>query len=72
MEQFTETISMNTIYILEAMKSEYLDELRSGMFFEWYTKLTGQCEKDGVVWYLLKHLRQFSLPRPPIDESQTP
>lgn len=61
---------MNNISILEAIKSEYLVELRSGMFFEWYPQLTGEWEKDNVDWFLLKHLRQ--LPRPPIDESQNP
>jgi hypothetical protein len=36
----------------------YLNEVQSGMFFEWYPELSGTWEKDQLRWTLLKLSRK--------------
>jgi hypothetical protein len=43
--------------VIEAEKFNYLTELHSGMFFEWYPSLTGKWEEDKTRWFLAKQMR---------------
>ena len=43
--------------VIEDQKFEYMTELHSGMFYEWYPGLTGEWEKDSARWMLSRMLR---------------
>jgi hypothetical protein len=44
--------------IIEEQKFDYLTELHSGMFYEWYPMLTGNWEQDKARWVLYRTMRK--------------
>lgn len=43
---------------IDASHSEYLKELHSGMFWEWYPELSGKWDDDKVRWNLYRVMRK--------------
>lgn len=46
--------------VIDEQKFQYLTELHSGMFYEWYPGLSGDWEKDKTRWYLAKQMRDHA------------
>lgn len=44
--------------VIDEQHSDYLSELHSGMFYEWYPSLTGKWENDKTRWVLYRTMRK--------------
>lgn len=44
--------------VIEEQKFDYITELHSGMFYEWYPSLTGNWEDDKTRWVLYRTMRK--------------
>lgn len=44
--------------VIDDQKFEYLTELHSGMFYEWYPELSGKWTEDQARWVLYRMMRQ--------------
>jgi len=46
--------------VIDDQKFNYLTELHSGMFYEWYPTLTGKWEDDKTRWMLARMMRDHT------------
>lgn len=44
--------------VIDEQKFDYLSELHSGMFYEWYPGLSGKWEEDKTRWFLYRTMRK--------------
>lgn len=44
--------------VIDEQKFDYLTELHSGMFWEWYPGLSGKWEEDKARWVLYRTMRK--------------
>ena len=63
--------------MITTSKAYYDSVLKTGMFFEWYPELTGEWEKDHLIWFKLHNdkLKPYITPEEPmitVEINKTP